>query len=215
MSQTVRIGFRKLHEEMRSKLGSRDSIQLDDGSWIGDISRAWRSTITDSLAETFRLIQEVPEPRRSTHTKALEDLLQQYLGHRTVLCRYRKSPRTESPAWKTEASEALSHFAMTFYDYLWALAEEFPEVDIELPEGHPDAERDYVATRLGRTRSGLDSYVSEWRSKNQMDLTWVIRKPGLPWLVNLSKFEEWRSSSEGAKATVKRKPGRPPKSELK
>ncbi len=75
----------------------------------------------------------------------------------------------------------------------------------------PEQERDYIAKRLGRTRGGLDSFVSLWKAENFKDLPWVVRKPGLPWLPDLQAFERWRTTPEGSKATIRPRRGRPVK----
>lgn len=83
-----------------------------------------------------------------------------------------------------------------------------------LKDGHPKSPEDLkeeLAIRLGRTRAGLENYVSEWRRIYRQDLPWVVRHTGLPWIPDVTQFETWIKTSEGVKAVVKRQRGRPPK----
>ena len=214
MGDKTRIGFHRLHEEIRPLLCERRTVELPDGGTIAESTKEWCYKVTAIIVATFRLLEGVPTGRRTTHQKGLEALLQQHLGHPTVLFRYKLQRPSDDPGYLRAASSAYTDFLMAFNEYLWGLTQEFPNAEVPQPEGHPDREREYVAMRLGRGRSGLDSFVSEWRSEQGADLPFVVRKPGLPWLVDLAKFEEWRRSSEGAKATVKRKAGRPPKARI-
>ena len=189
-------------------------MTLSDGQGSLEAPREWRHKVTAVLVATFRLLEGLPGTRRATHVKTLEGQLSDHLGHTMVLFRYKLLPPSPDPAYLKAASKAYTTFLESFMEFCWALTQEFPGAEVPQPEGHPDQEREYVAMRVGRTRGGVDSYVSEWRSERGMDLPWVIRKPGLPWLVDLARFEEWRRSSEGEKATLRRKAGRPPKSRI-
>jgi hypothetical protein len=190
---------------VREEIFPNDPNQLatiwgpDDLSKLGDIIAATRTLIAQGQAEA--------KPHR---TAALDAVMQRNLGRALGPPTLTTAERERRELSTPEEFDVYDELADDLLELLCLLAEDTGAIEEE-PSDTPAAERAYVARRLGRSKAGLESFVSEWRSVQRADLPFVVRKPGLPWLVDMTKFEEWRRSSEGAKATVKRKAGRPPK----
>ncbi len=204
------FGFENLHVRLRS-------IQhhvLDDQlahTRVAKWTREHRDQVTIVVRETLQLLEAQMPERRATNVRRLEGILQQHLQHHSIVFEFRYGSGQCSAE---QGMVVYENACQALLSFLWSLKEEYPEASVAPANGSPDAEKEYIARRLGRTKAGLETFVSKWRHEFRVDLPWVVRKPLLVWLPDLAAFEKWRTTSEGEKGLVTRRPGRPRKAAL-
>ncbi len=205
-------GFHALHRHLRNVRGL---VRIEAHHGAHPPLHLWtredREQVTSIIRETFTLLDGQKSARKSTYANALEDCIERHLHHRMVIFKFGFGCPRPRGAGQKEEMEAYEACAEEIMALLWALTTEFTNANAPALKGSPDSDREYIALRLGRTRGGVDQFVSEWRSEHGVDLPWVVRKLGLPWLANLAEFERWRATSERLQAPLKRPRGRPRK----
>ena len=206
MPEDYTLGFDAIHDSLA------ELVQRDTATRSGAWTEEERVQVTALVRNTYCLLERLSKQgslRARTHVREIEELAKRHLGHRAVL--FEALEEDGDCSGDQRSSAPLDAFLRGFRFIVRGLAVEFPgPVGCEPEPGSPQAEKEYIARRLGRTRKGLESYVSKWRQRFGQDPPWVTRHAGTPWLPDVEAFERWRRTSEGAKATVRRRRGRPP-----
>lgn len=183
---------------------------MDEDAVAGEWTDPERDFATKILGHTFGLLSKLEQDgceRASVYSSDLISSLEEYLQHRRPEFAVADGVLI-APEWHLNdhfVAHQYDQFANELVRNLRNLAREFPDAVLAAPLlGSVWAEREYVARRIGRSLSGLEDYVSNFKAQYREDLPWVIRKENLKWHPNIELFEEWYKTPEGAKARKKR-----------
>jgi len=200
--------FGELHEkffELCRQLPSRDGEHGGEKIWDDD-SRKEASRIVKRAVE---ILDQVDSSLAKSYLTEITNI-QESCFHRSTLSFGVKTAyrhEMESREGKTDWTRELNAAAEEYRNLLRKMCGELGHVKFQ--DMHPDsmdAQKLHIAYRLGKKNlDSLNTFVSSWKSTQEQDLPWVIRKPGVSWIPNMNRFEEWLKTSEGGKLEKKAK----------